>query len=77
MIGDAISVDYVGSPVRVEELDCWFEEERLGWYRRVQDLEEEVLRLRCKVEEDEWLHGDGSRIDPRGDVVTNGVKGVG
>ena len=42
----------------------------------MRDLEEEVRRLRCKGEEDEGRHEDGSRIDPRGDVVTNGVEGV-
>ena len=30
-IGNVISVDGVGSPGRVEELYCWFEEERRGW----------------------------------------------
>ena len=40
------------------------------------DLEEEVHRLRCKDEEEEGRHKDGSRIDPRGDVVINGVEGV-
>ena len=39
-------------------------------------LEEEVHRIRCKGEEDEGRHEDGSRIDPRGDVVINGVEGV-
>ena len=29
----------------------------------MQDLEEEVRRLRCKGEEDEGCHEDGSRID--------------
>ena len=39
-------------------------------------MEEEVRRLRCKSEEDKGRHEDGSRIDPRGDVVINGAKGV-
>ena len=34
-IGNAIAVDGVGSPGRVKELDCRFEEERRGWERRV------------------------------------------
>ena len=51
--GNAIAIDGVGSPGRVEELDCRFEEERRGWEKRVRDLEEEVHRLRCKGEEDE------------------------
>ena len=70
-IGNAIAVDGVGSPLRVEELDCRFKEERRGWERRVRDLEEEVRRLRCK-----GRHEDGSRIDLRGNVVINGVEGV-
>ena len=39
-------------------------------------MEDEVHRLRCKVKEDEGCHEDGSRIDPRGDVVINGIEGV-
>ena len=35
-----------------------------------------MSRLKCKGEEDEGRHEDGSRIDPRGDVVINGVDGV-
>ena len=42
----------------------------------MQDLEEEVRRLRCKVEEDKGRHKDGSRIDLRGDIFINGVEGV-
>ena len=42
----------------------------------MQDLEEEVSRLRCKGKEDKGNHEDGSRIDMRGEVVINGVKGV-
>ena len=42
----------------------------------MQDMEEEVIRLRCKGEEDKGSHEDGSRIDLRGDVVINGVEGV-
>ena len=67
-IGNAIAV---GSPGRVEELDCRFEEEQRGWERKVRNLEEEVRRLRCKVEEDKGRHEDGSRIDLRGDVDDN------
>ena len=47
-ISNNIAVDGVGIPVRVEELDCWFEEEQRGWERRVRYLEEVVRRLRCK-----------------------------
>ena len=39
-------------------------------------LEEEVHRIRCKGEEDEGRHEDGSMIDPRGEVVINRVEGV-
>ena len=39
-------------------------------------MEEEARRLRCKGEEDEGRHEDGLRIDPRGEVVINGVEGV-
>ena len=74
-IRNAIAVDSVGSPGRVKDLDRWFEEERRGWERRVRYLEEEVRRLRCKSEEDEGRHEDGSRIDPRGDVIINRVEG--
>ena len=42
----------------------------------MRDLEEEVRRLRCKGKEDKGRQKDGSRIDLRGDVVINGVKGV-
>ena len=35
-----------------------------------------MRRLRCKGEENEGRHEDGSRIDPRGDVVINRVEGV-
>ena len=75
-IGNANKVEGVGSPGRVNELDCWYEEERRGWERRVQDMEEEVRRLRCKGEEEEGRHENGSRIDPRGDVIINEFKGV-
>ena len=34
-----------------------------------------MRRLRCKSEEDEGRHEDGSRIDPRGDVIINRVEG--
>ena len=57
-----------------EDLDCRFEEERRVWESRVQDLEEEVCRLRCKGEEDKGCHEYGSRIDIRGEVVINGVE---
>ena len=72
--GNATFVDGVGSPGRIEELDRRFEEERRGWERRVLDLEEEVRMFRCKGEEDEGRHGDGSRIDPRSDVLINRVE---
>ena len=75
-IGNTIAVDRVGSPGRVEELDRRFEEEQHDWDRRVKYLEEEVRRLRCKSEEEERSHEDGSRIDPRGDVFINWFKGV-
>ena len=77
-IGNAIAVDGVGvgSPSRVEELDCQFEEERRGWERRAQNLEKEVRRLRCEGKQDEGRHEDGSRIDPRGDIVVNRVEGA-
>ena len=42
----------------------------------MQDLEEEVRRIRCKVKEDRGSHEDGSRIDTRGDVFINGVEEV-
>ena len=42
----------------------------------MQDLEEEVHRLRFKGEEDKGRHEDGSRIDPRGDIVMNRAKVV-
>ena len=42
----------------------------------MRDLEEEVRRIRCKGKEDEGRHKDGSRIDPRDDVVINGVEEV-
>ena len=35
-----------------------------------------MRRLSCKGEEDEWCHKDGLRIDLRGDIVVNRVKGV-
>ena len=35
-----------------------------------------MYRLRCKGKEEEGRHEDGSSIDPRGDVVVNGVNGV-
>ena len=35
-----------------------------------------MFRLRCKVEADEGRHKDGRRINPRGGVVVNRVKGV-
>ena len=75
-IGTTIAVEGVGSPGRIKELDCRFEEERSGWERRVRDLEEGVHRLRCKGEADMGSHKDGSRIDLRGDFVINGVEGV-
>ena len=59
----------LGSPGRVEELDRRFEEERRGWERRAR-------RIGCEGEEDEGRHEDGSRTDPRGDVVVNGVEGA-
>ena len=34
-IGNTIAVDGIGSPGRVEYIDCWFEKERSGWERRV------------------------------------------
>ena len=42
----------------------------------MRDLEEEVCMVRCKGEEEEGRHEYGSRIDPRSDVVINGVEGV-
>ena len=42
----------------------------------MQDLEEEVHRIRCKGEYYKGSHENGSRIDPRGDIVINGVKVV-
>ena len=72
-IGNFIAVDGFGSHGCVKDLYCRFEEERCGWEGRVQDMEEEVRRLRCKGKEDEGHHKDGSRIDPRGNVVINGV----
>ena len=42
----------------------------------MQDLEEEVRRLRCKDEEEKGRHEDGSRIDLIDDVIINGVDGV-
>ena len=75
-IGNAITVDGVDIPGRVEKLDCRFEEDRRGWERRVRDLEEEVRRFRCKGEENRGRHEDGSRIDLRGEVFINGVEGV-
>ena len=39
-------------------------------------MEEEIHRLRYKGKEDEGIHEYGSRIDPRGDVVTSRVEGV-
>ena len=35
-----------------------------------------MCRIRCKGEEDEGHHKDGTIIDTRGDVVLNRVKGV-
>ena len=32
--------------------------------------------LRCKGEEDKESHEGGSRIDPRDEVVINGVRGI-
>ena len=75
-IGNAIAVDGFGSPGSVKEIDCRFEEERRGWEMRVRDLEEEVRSIGCKREENEGCHKDGSRIDPRGDIVINWVEGV-
>ena len=74
-IDNAMTVDGIGSPGSVEELDYRFGEERCGWERIVRDLEEEVRRLRCKGQEDEGRHEDGSKIDLRGDVVINRVRG--
>ena len=45
-INNDISVNVVGIPGRVEDLDRRFEEEQHGWEGRVQDTEEEVRRLR-------------------------------
>ena len=75
-IGNAILLDGVGSPSpgHVKKLDCRFEEVRRGWERRVQDMEEEMRRLRCKGKDDKKRYEDGSSIDLRGDVVINGVK---
>ena len=73
-ISNTIAVDGVGSPGRIEELDRRSEEERRGWERRVQYMEEEVRRLRYKGEENEGCHVNGSRIDPRADVFINGVE---
>ena len=42
----------------------------------MQYLEEEVHRLRCKGKEDKGCHGDGPRIDMRGDIFINWVEGV-
>ena len=39
-------------------------------------MEEEVRSIRCKGEEEKGRHTDGSRIDTRGYVLTNGVEGV-
>ena len=75
-IVNSIAADGVVITGHVEELDRWSKEERRVWERRVQDLEEEVRRLRCKVEEDKGCHKDGSRIYPRGDVFINRVEGV-
>ena len=75
-INNAISVDGVGSPSHVKELDYWFEEEWRGWKRIVQDLDEEFSRLNCKGEEDKGLQEDGLRIDLIGDVGINGFEGV-
>ena len=75
-IGNAISIDGIGSPGCINELDRRFEEEQRSWNRRVQGLEEEVNRLRRKGKVDKGNHEDGSRIDMRGEVVINGVKGV-
>ena len=75
-IGNSISVDGVGSPKHVEELDCQFKEEQRGWERRVRDMEEEMRRLRCKGKDDKGRHEDESSIDLRCDVVINGVEGV-
>ena len=75
-IGNAISVEGVGSPGNVEEIDCRFEEERCGSERRVRDMVEEMRSLRYKGEDDKGHHEDGSIIDLRGDVFIKGVKGV-
>ena len=40
------------------------------------DLKEEVCMLRCKGKNYGGRQEDGSRIDPRGDVVINGVAVV-
>ena len=37
-IGEAIYVDGIGIPSRVEELDCWFEEERRDRKKQVRYL---------------------------------------
>ena len=39
-------------------------------------MEEEVRMIRYKGKEYKGRHGHGPRIDLRGDVVINGVKGV-
>ena len=39
-------------------------------------MEEEVRSIRCKGEEEKGRHTDGSRIDTRCYVLTNGVEGV-
>ena len=75
-IGNAILLDGVGSPGHVKKLDCRFEEVRRGWERRVQDMEEEICRLRCKGKDEKGRHEDGSSIYLRGEVVINGVERV-
>ena len=75
-IGNSVFIDVVGSPSHVKELDYWFGEEWRGWDRRVQYLEEGVIRIRYKGEEEEGIHKDGLKIDPRCDVVINSVEGV-
>ena len=40
----------------------------------MQDLEEDMRRLRCKGEKEEGRHKDESRINPRGDIIINGVE---
>ena len=58
-IRNVIAVDKFGSPGLVKELYFQFGDEWLGWENIVQDLEEEVCRLRCKVKEGGGCHEYG------------------